>query len=212
MHNQLEEYLNTVSGCLSELPASHREEEVREIRQHLANYVMLNQEFGQSEDVAVANAIEQFGSPVEVGGSVLGAWKRGARIKRIKTFAGMTILLATSFGIDMYLSPGHIWTDCAFLMIWLVASGPMLLSSDGTAGKPGSASWPYQSHRASKKSALPLLPWWLVAVSGPLFLDEAVWQHTRPHAATVLSAMFCYGAVLYGLWLRGQNTCRRSRV
>jgi uncharacterized membrane protein len=46
MHNPLEEYLTELSEYLAPLPIQQRNEELKEMRQHLQNAVIVNREFG----------------------------------------------------------------------------------------------------------------------------------------------------------------------
>lgn len=76
MHKQLEDYLTEVGRQLSSLPKPRFDDELNEMRQHILSAVIANQELGQSEETAVANAIEKFGTPEEVVTNVLWAWRR----------------------------------------------------------------------------------------------------------------------------------------
>ena len=80
MHALLEAYLEQVAVHLSALPTKRRQEELREISQHLRNAVTVNQELGQSEEDAAANAVMQFGTPEDLGGNLVWAWKRERRL------------------------------------------------------------------------------------------------------------------------------------
>jgi len=83
MHKQLEDYLARVAAYLEPLPKTQRNNELREMRQHLLNAIIINREFGQSDEDAVQEAIRQFGAPEIIGGDVLLAWRRGvARDRR----------------------------------------------------------------------------------------------------------------------------------
>lgn len=75
MHKQLEEYLAEVAGQIASMPQPRRDEELKEMRAHLLMAVAANLEQGQSEEVAVANALDAFGTPAEASASVLGAWR-----------------------------------------------------------------------------------------------------------------------------------------
>jgi hypothetical protein len=106
MHTLLEAYLDQVAAHLSALPVKHRNEELREMRQHLLNAVTVNQEMGQSEEDAAANAIMQFGTSQELGGSVMRAWRRGKR-QNWKSFFGAALvsfllLLGIALSFDRY--------------------------------------------------------------------------------------------------------------
>ena len=87
LHTLLEANLEQVAVHLSALPVKRRDEELREIRQHLLNAVTVNQELGQSEDDAAANAVMQFGTPEDLGENLVWAWKRERSLNR-KSFWG----------------------------------------------------------------------------------------------------------------------------
>ncbi len=76
MHTLLDAYLDQVAAHLSALPAKRRNEELREMRQHLQNAVTVNRELGQSEEDAIQNAVTQFGTPEDLGGNLVWAWRR----------------------------------------------------------------------------------------------------------------------------------------
>lgn len=78
----LESYLSEVAKYLCALPLKRREEELREIRQHLHNAAAVNQEFGQSEEAAAANAVVQFGTAQDLGGNLVWAWKRERKLDK----------------------------------------------------------------------------------------------------------------------------------
>ena len=53
-----------------------REEELREMRQHLLNAVTVNREVGQLEEDAAQNAVLQFGTAADLGDNLVWAWRR----------------------------------------------------------------------------------------------------------------------------------------
>ena len=67
MHKQLDEYLNTVAGRIGSLLSAQREDELREIRQHLELLVASHREDGRSEEEAIGLAISQFGRAEKIG-------------------------------------------------------------------------------------------------------------------------------------------------
>ena len=89
MHSLLEAYLEQVAAHLSALPAERRGEELREMRQHLQNAVTVNQELGQSEEEAAANAVMQFGTPEDLGGNLVWAWRRERTLNRRSLFGAI---------------------------------------------------------------------------------------------------------------------------
>jgi hypothetical protein len=82
MHSLLEDYIAEVSKQLEILPKAKRNEELREMQQHLLSAVTLYQEQGQSEDEAAQSAVAQFGTPADLGGNIVQAWRRGQAIRR----------------------------------------------------------------------------------------------------------------------------------
>ena len=76
-HTPLETYLTTVERTLATLPATEREAEVEEIRQHLRSAVAAGLELGLTEAEAIALALKQFGKPQEVGKEMRTAFRRG---------------------------------------------------------------------------------------------------------------------------------------
>jgi len=79
MHSLLETYLSEVASQLSAMPVTRRNEELREMRTHLENAVIVNREMGQSEDEAAQTAVGQFGPSNELAHSLAWAWGRGER-------------------------------------------------------------------------------------------------------------------------------------
>ncbi len=95
MHSLLESYLSEVAAKLGPMPVEQRSEELREMRQHLLNAVTVNQEIGQREDEAVQNAVTQFGTPADLGGNLVWAWRREqTRNKKSLLGAAVTVPLA----------------------------------------------------------------------------------------------------------------------
>jgi hypothetical protein len=86
MQNPLDDYMGEIARRISSIPEPKRVEELREMRQHLANTIAANQELGESEEAAIANAIQQFGTPDEAANVILTAWRRLIRIVSGKTF------------------------------------------------------------------------------------------------------------------------------
>ena len=82
MHNLLESYLAEVAAHLSPLPPKQRAEELREMRAHLENAVIVNRELGQAEDEAAQKAVAQFGAPQDLGENIVWAWRRGKALNK----------------------------------------------------------------------------------------------------------------------------------
>lgn len=77
MHSLLDTYLKEVAGHLTGLPAARRAEELREVRTHLENAVVVGREMGRTEDEAVRVAVAQYGAAEVVGQELTAAWRRG---------------------------------------------------------------------------------------------------------------------------------------
>ncbi len=76
MHKVIESYLSEVAAHLSALPTKQRTEELREMRLHLENAVIVSRELGQSEEEAAQSIVAQFGTPKDLGENVVWAWRR----------------------------------------------------------------------------------------------------------------------------------------
>ncbi len=97
MHSLLEDYLAEVAAHLGPLPLKRRNEELREMRAHLENAVIVNREQGQSEDEAAQSAAMQFGMPQELGENVVRAWRRGEMRSRRRFWGAAACALLLSF-------------------------------------------------------------------------------------------------------------------
>ncbi len=82
MHSLLEGYLSEVSAHLGALPRKRRADEMREMRAHLENAIVVSRELGQSEHEAAQTAIAQFGTAQVVGAGAVTAWRRGRALDR----------------------------------------------------------------------------------------------------------------------------------
>ena len=105
MHTLLEAYLDQVAAQLSALPPKRREEELREMRQHLLNAVTVNQELGQSKDEAAANAVMQFGTPEAVGQDTMIVWKRGQELDKRSLWGAAACTLAVLAFVPLLVFP-----------------------------------------------------------------------------------------------------------
>lgn len=90
MHSLLEGYLTDVSRQLAALPAARRDEELREMRQHLLNVANAGREQGQTEAAAAACAVEQCGPPEGLTQGLVTVWKREQALRR-RDFLGAAI-------------------------------------------------------------------------------------------------------------------------
>ena len=100
MHSLLEDYLSEVAAHLSALPAKQRNEELREMRAHLENAVVVNLGQGQSEEDAVRNALVQFGTAEDLGSDLVRAWRRGEKKKKEITMKAR-IIFGTSLALAL---------------------------------------------------------------------------------------------------------------
>lgn len=101
MHSLLENYLEQVAAHLSALPAKQRSEELREMRAHLENAVIVSRELRHSEEEVAQNIIAQFGTPKDLGENVVWAWRRGvARDRRSLLGAAVTTTLMLYLGFE----------------------------------------------------------------------------------------------------------------
>ena len=82
MHRLLETYLSEVSAHLGALPPKRRAEELREMRTHLENAIVVSHELGRSEAEAAANAVAQFGTARDLGENLV---PLHGRIDRLRT-------------------------------------------------------------------------------------------------------------------------------
>jgi len=108
MHSLLENYLAEVQVKLSPLPAKRREEEMREMRQHLLNAVIVNREMGQTEDEAAASTVEQCGTPREAAHGLVRAWRRGKVMDQRSFLGGAVCTMVLSYLLPRMLGPGLI--------------------------------------------------------------------------------------------------------
>jgi len=89
MHRLLEDYLSQVENELRPMPAEQREQDLREMRQHLLKAIAVNQEVtGHSEEKATENAIKEFGSPQKLAAEMLSAWRRGDKKENRRSLIG----------------------------------------------------------------------------------------------------------------------------
>jgi len=106
MHRLLEEYLSQVAIQLQAIPAKQREEELREISQHLTNAAIVHHEIHrQDEDEAAIAAIGEFGPPNELAAEMLSAWRRGEKKASSRSLVGaiLSTLACQSIGNSLYL-------------------------------------------------------------------------------------------------------------
>ncbi len=99
MHKQLEEYLNQFALRLGKLPRAQREDELREIRQHVEALVASHRHDGKSEDEAVRLAIAQFGRAEKIGHDL-------SQVNRKKDLASTAAAICIQVSVCMLLAYG----------------------------------------------------------------------------------------------------------
>jgi len=157
MHSLLEEYLSEVAIHLSALPAKRRNEELREMRAHLENAVIVSRELGQSEDEAAQNAVAQFGTPQDLGENVVWAWRRG-ELSRKKSFLGAAVSTVVLLNLLPFL---------AVLLYCLVI--PVVTWMRDAGHRPDAAVMAFLFLIVDTPT------WWLIgAISGRVFPKTAV--------------------------------------
>jgi uncharacterized membrane protein len=105
MHDLLEQYLEEVASQLKSLPAKRREEELREIREHLLTAIIVNQETGMTEAEAVQKVLEQFGSPNSVAYNMVMAWRWEDQKRGEKLFGVIAVLDSAVFILGSFRDP-----------------------------------------------------------------------------------------------------------
>lgn len=90
MHSLLEAYLSKVTKHLGPMPVKQRNEELREVRLHLENAVIVSRELGQSEEEAAQSIVAQFGTAEDLGENVVWAWRRGV-VRDKRSFWGAAV-------------------------------------------------------------------------------------------------------------------------
>ncbi len=157
MHNLLENYLSEVAAHLNALPVARRNEELREMRTHLENAVIVNRELGQSEDEAAQNAVAQFGTPQELGENLVWAWRRG-ELSHKKSFLGAAVSTVVLLNLLPFL---------AVLLYCLVIPVVTWMRNTGH--------WPEAAVMTFLFSIVDAPTWWLIgAISGRVFPKTAV--------------------------------------
>ena len=105
MSSLLDVYLDEVAAQLDALPVKRRSEELHEMRQHLLNAVTVNRERGQSEDDAVANAVQQFGTPKDLGNNLVWAWQREQMLNKRNFWGAATCTFVLLFLAALLQAP-----------------------------------------------------------------------------------------------------------
>ena len=137
MHKQLEDYLAEVARQIGSIPKPRRDEELKEMRAHLVHAVAAYGELGQSEDVAVANALNDFGTPAEAALNVVKAWRCFTWKHGVRAFWNMLGIQSAFYAFQILFmyqraSDVRIWCWCwAFTLVVCVVCvlGPHYLAS-----------------------------------------------------------------------------------
>jgi hypothetical protein len=192
MHNLLEDYLAEVKAKLSALPVKRREEEMREMRQHLLNSVIVNRDFGQSEEESEANAVAEFGPPQESAASLVRAWRQGEQKKNARHFWRMSAVSIGFFVIEGFLRP-HVIVS----MIPMMAYALVMMARRSLAPQTPQAWWTYQCLPISLTQCWVETAW--------LGVGCLVYFFTVPHVFTqvpLLTVVFVVGLCLaWAKWL-----------
>lgn len=134
MHSLLENYLAQVEQQLNLLPVTRRNEELREMRQHLQDAAALNRERGQTEDEAVQAALEQFGTPETLSKKIIWAWRRGDQPENRRSFWGAAICttVLSFLGAGMICVPAsEAFLHSGYYLIhpWLIGTTVALMAA-----------------------------------------------------------------------------------
>lgn len=144
MHSLLEGYLKEVAGHLARLPEARRAEELREVRTHLENAVIVGREMGQTKDEAAREALAQFGTPGALGDNLVQAWRREQTLNRRSLFGAAAGAAAAAYLVNYFVgrvllapslhhSMSHAQVD-AFVWMRLVCFALVIPVSAGIAG------------------------------------------------------------------------------
>ena len=171
MHNLLETYLSELTKQIGALPTKCRNEEMREIRAHLENAILANRNLGQAEEVAIENAIAQFGTPSELAASLVWAWRRGAAVNKRSLLGAATatvlVLWLMSFLMNQNWYTSHlllVLPRASYLYFvkhqafGMVVTQLMLCFNFGLAGGAAAVLFPKQAVRGA---CLGLAVYWI---------------------------------------------------
>ena len=117
MHRLLETYLSEVSAHLGALPPKRRAEELREMRAHLENAIVVSREMGRSEADAGAHAVEQFGTARDLGENLVWAWRRGV-MQNKRSFWGVVVSMPLMLTCLLLLQNQYIGLLDHVLPLW----------------------------------------------------------------------------------------------
>lgn len=195
MHTLLEVYLEQVAAHLSALPPKRRNEELREMRQHLLNAVTVNRELGQSEEDAAVNAVMQFGTPEDLGDNLVWAWRRERTLNQ-KSLISSALISLLGLCLIIFVAPSgaayvldplvihHHWSALeihAFLLLTYDLPLYSLL---------GAATGFFFPKRAAQGTSLITTAWTVSIVVPRLCWEDLVY---RPNMLDQMLGLFVYG-------------------
>ncbi len=206
MHKQLEDYLNEIAKSLGSLPATRREEELSEMRQHLLNAVVIGKEQGQSENEAILAAIEQFGSPQALGAQIVLAWRRERRLDVFKVLgiAIVTPIMLPSLVYSLnFVDPviNWLWLSNNAFLLHHKAAGVAFVSGlfylvYGLTGTISGAALPKQAVRGVSLGMVVYNCCWFASLGRiPIPTEPRQFLGLAEHLAWTLTAVFCAWAV-----------------
>lgn len=202
MHRLLEQYLDRVASCLWALPAKRREEEMRELRQHLAALAAADPATGDTADNAAQAALRRFGPPEALGRQMARAWWRGRLLGWRDSAVGTALLagmllclpgfLVRVFDADRNVSPG----------VTLIHTMPLLLTAVWWVLVGVYVGWKLPQRTFAVTASVTMVAAVLSATLPVLrvqtlnFLTTGVFP---PLAGCLVNAEFMAQSVLYGL-------------
>lgn len=139
MDNRLDRYLQSVAHELRRLPQERREEELRELRQHLEAIVARLVEGGLSEVEAVEAATAQFGEAGTVGHELVRVVPRHESRRRtlaagacaVMCYLGLNLLLFIDHDLFAFLVPSlrvsRVLSQVMYSLTQVMASGNALV-------------------------------------------------------------------------------------
>jgi uncharacterized integral membrane protein len=123
--SQLDHYLETIEGRLRNLPLARRQDEIREIRQHLEALAAGHRLAGLSEEEAAEAAIRQFGHAEQIGQAL----SKASRQKRMQTVWLLLIAVLTMV-VNLVIFAINDYPDtwfAKFVMAFALSSGILAL-------------------------------------------------------------------------------------
>ncbi len=217
MHSLLEEYLAEVERNLAPLPSARRNDELRELREHLLYAVAASRQQGLSEDDAVRAALEQFGAPENIGSEVVSVWRRGERRESLRSFFGAAICMTvlSSLGITLISKVVNMKSEAYIHQSWLMSVG-LFLSQALVMALAGGISGLTFPKRAVKGTAFVVVVMYAI-ILGPSLVRTAL---TAGSLREVLVAVFIviFNVAIFGMpvvisaWAGSQWRGRHSRL